>query len=91
MPTVPARNRPFAFFYPRADAKALGHTHIHRKLNRTVPIIDGINFAPAGGAALISKFPYLVVSTLAGLESDEAKVGRSLKNESPLMSWLSWS
>src|SRR5580658_3419784 len=34
----------------------------------------------------MSKFPYFVVSTLDGLESDEAKTGRSLKKESPLTS-----
>jgi hypothetical protein len=49
----------------------------------------GMSREPAGGVGLMSKFPYFVVSTFAGLESDDAKTGRSLKNESPLISWLS--
>jgi hypothetical protein len=51
----------------------------------------GMILDPAGGVALISKFPYLVASTSAGFEAEEAKTGRSLKNESPLLSWLSWT
>src|ERR1700722_6165494 len=56
---TPAGDRPFAFLDARPDTKALGHAHIHRKLNRAVPIVDRNELRPGWRGGTDIKVPIL--------------------------------